>query len=535
MPKIKAQEVPDTPQAVIYARYSSHNQTEQSIEGQLHDAYAFADREGYQVVGEYIDRALTGTKDLRPDFQRMVKDAEKRQFQTVIVWKLDRFARNRYDSAIYKARLRKCGVRVISVMESITDSPEGIILEGMLESMAEYYSANLAENVCRGQNENIKKGWYCGGNIPYGYTLRDHRLVADERTAPIVREIYARYAAGDSQADIIRDLNARGIRTAKGAAFRQSTLDNMIPNETYIGRYTYRGQLVPGLAEPIIEAQIFQRAMLRREANRRAPAAGKAHARYLLQGKAFCGMCGARMCGESGRSHTGAKHYYYACSNKKNHRTCKKKNERKGFAEWYVCEQTVRWILDPERMNDVAAAVVAEYDKEFSTGQTDALERTVRRLEADLNALVDSLITMPASARPRIAARMEQLEAQRADAQADLAKLRIAQGIRLTQADVVAWLRKFTAGDLMDEDYRQKIIDVLVNSVYFYDDRIVILYNVKGAKQVCVMDVISALDEMLPSAPSPGSDLAAVALPNTDKSEPRYIFVCGLFGVVIER
>ena len=122
--------------AVIYARYSSHNQTEQSIEGQLHDGYAFAERNGYQVIGEYIDRALTGTKDQRPDFQRMIRDAEKRQFQVVIVWKLDRFARNRYDSAIYKAKLKKYGVRVVSVMENITEGPEGIILEGLLESMA---------------------------------------------------------------------------------------------------------------------------------------------------------------------------------------------------------------------------------------------------------------------------------------------------------------------------------------------------------------------------------------------------------------
>ena len=130
--------------AVIYARYSSANQTEQSIEGQLHDNYAWAKQHGITVIGEYIDRALTGTKDQRPDFQRMIEDASRKQFEMVIVWKLDRFARNRYDSAIYKARLKKHGVKVVSAMENITDSPEGIILEGLLESMAEYYSANLS-------------------------------------------------------------------------------------------------------------------------------------------------------------------------------------------------------------------------------------------------------------------------------------------------------------------------------------------------------------------------------------------------------
>ena len=158
----------DSLNAVIYARYSSHSQTEQSIEGQLHDSYAYAEKCGYRVIGEYIDRALTGKSDDRPDFQRMIRDAEKHQFQVVIVWKLDRFARNRYDSAIYKARLKKYGVRVISVMENITDSPEGIILEGMLEALAEYYSANLSENIRRGQQESIKKGWFPGGPPPMG-------------------------------------------------------------------------------------------------------------------------------------------------------------------------------------------------------------------------------------------------------------------------------------------------------------------------------------------------------------------------------
>ena len=157
--------MPESLNAVIYARYSSHSQTEQSIEGQLHDCYAYADRCGYRVVGEYIDRALTGKNDDRPDFQRMIKDAEKRQFQLILVWKLDRFTRNRYDSAIYKQRLKKFGVRVVSCMEAITDSPEGIILEGLLESMAEYYSANLSENIRRGQAASIAKGWFCGGPV----------------------------------------------------------------------------------------------------------------------------------------------------------------------------------------------------------------------------------------------------------------------------------------------------------------------------------------------------------------------------------
>ncbi len=131
--------------AVIYARFSSHAQNEQSIEGQLRICYEYAKREGLSVIEEYIDRALTGRSDDRPDFQRMISDARKKAFQYVIVYKLDRFTRNRYDSAIYKHKLKQCGVKVLSAMENIGDNPESIILEAVLEASAEYYSVDLSK------------------------------------------------------------------------------------------------------------------------------------------------------------------------------------------------------------------------------------------------------------------------------------------------------------------------------------------------------------------------------------------------------
>ena len=144
--------------AVIYARYSSENQREESIEGQLRECKEYADYNDIEVVGEYIDRALTAKTDNRPGFQRMIQDSGKKLFDLVLVWKLDRFARNRYDSAFYRYTLRKNGVKIISVKENISDGPEGIILESMIEGMAEYYSANLSQNVKRGFHENALKG-----------------------------------------------------------------------------------------------------------------------------------------------------------------------------------------------------------------------------------------------------------------------------------------------------------------------------------------------------------------------------------------
>lgn len=523
--------------AVIYARYSSHAQTEQSIEGQLHDGHAYARKQGWPVVAEYIDRAQTGRKDTRPDFQRMIRDAEKRQFTVVIVWKLDRFARNRYDSAFYKARLKKYGVRVVSVMENIGDGPESIIMEGILESMAEYYSANLAENVRRGMQEMVRKGWYPGGPAPLGYEVRDHHLVEDPRMGPVVREMFRRYADGESPSEIVRDLNARGIRSRKGRPLGISHFKNF-ENPVYVGRYTYSGQVVEGAADALVDEETFRRVCQRRELNRRGPAAFKASERYQLRGKIFCGHCGAPMIGESGRSKSGPMYHYYACAKKKKSHGCRKKNERKDFVEWYVCEQTVAYILDPERLDMIARRVVEAYDKEFDQDGVRELERNVQRIEQEIANVIESLTFMPAKARPQIGERLEALYAEKEDAEAELTKLRLAVGIRLTEDQVMAWLKTFQRGDLMDEDFRQKIIDVFVNSVYLYDDKVVIFYNVRGGSQSCVIDgddLWEMVEEEGDVGEGEGSDLEADGVPFRSKSEPRYVMVRGMLGIVIWR
>ena len=518
--------------AVIYARYSSHGQTEQSIEGQLRDNYAWAKQQGISVVGEYVDRARSGTKDTRPDFQRMIEDAAKKQFEMVIVWKLDRFARNRYDSAIYKARLKKFGVRVVSVKEAITDSPEGIILEGLLESMAEYYSANLAQNVRRGLRESIAKGNFCGGNIPYGYRVENKKLVIDDKTAPMVRYMFEQYAAGTSKKEIIDELNRRGYRSRHGKALSYNSLTHVLPNTVYIGQYTYGGEVVPDLAEPMIDRELFDRVQQRLKLTARAPATAKAKVSYLLAGKIFCGHCGTPMVGENGRSHTGAKYYYYACHAKKKRRGCKKKNERKDFIEWYVVEQTVEYLRAPGNIEDVAAAVAAEYRKEFSQEQIKELEKAIAQIDRDIEKLVDALVDAPKVARQRIADRMEALDAQKVELEADAARLRVASEIQLTEHEIRAWLHTFTQGDPTDENFRRRVIDVFINTVYLYDDRVLIFYNIRGGKQVSYIDLLNSL--YVP-AQSEGSDLKALGVPIASVSEPQYVFVKGIFGCIFYR
>lgn len=527
--------VPQEPaKAVIYARYSSHGQTEQSIEGQLRDNYAWANQQGITVIAEYIDRALTGTKDQRPDFQRMIEDAAKGQFEMVIVWKLDRFARNRYDSAIYKAKLKKFGVRVVSVKENITDSPEGIILEGLLESMAEYYSANLSQNIRRGQRESIAKGLFCGGHIPLGYKVVDKKLVADDKTAPLVRYVFDQYAQGIPKRQIIAELNERGIRGRSGNPLGDSAFHRVLTNPAYIGQFTYAGEVVPGVSERIIDDVTFFKVQEQLKVNRHAPASQKAKVDYLLQGKVFCGHCGTPMIGESGRSRHGTVYHYYACAAKKKRHTCDKKNERKDFIEWYIVEQTVQYILSPSRMSRVAEAVVREYRKEFSDTRVTDMEKALSQIDRELDKLVDALIDTPKIAHKKIHARMEALDAQKAELEIDLSRLRIAQEIQLTEAEVKAWLRQFCSGDPLDEEFRRRIIDVFINAVYLFDDRVIVFYNIRGGKQVSYIDLINSED--CPSdPPAKGSDSKPYAPPKDFKSEPRYVFIHGVFGCIFQR
>ena len=250
--------------AVIYARYSSDNQREESIEGQLRECQEYAERNGITILHSYIDRALSAKTDNRPEFQHMIRDSAKELFDAVLVWKLDRFSRDRYDSAHYKHILKKNGVKVISAKENISEGPEGIILESMLEGMAEYYSAELAQKINRGLKENALKGKNNGGSIPLGFVLsEDQKLKIDPLTAPVVREIYQRYDSGETMKAIIASLNARHILTRKNRPFSQSSFNILLRNRKYIGEYRYGDIVIPDALPAIIPKDLFERVQTR--------------------------------------------------------------------------------------------------------------------------------------------------------------------------------------------------------------------------------------------------------------------------------
>lgn len=472
--------------AVIYARFSSHNQTEQSIEGQLKECYEFAKRKGHVVVGEYIDRAISGTTDNRPQFLRMISDSAKKGFQCVLVYQLDRFARNRNDSAIYKTKLKNNGVCVQSARENITDDASGILVEGLLESMAEYFSAELSQKIRRGMDINAEKCLSTGGNIALGFKVAsDKHFVIDEESAPIVVQIFEMYASGQTVTRICETLNDRQIKTSRGALFNKNSLRKILQNKRYIGIYTYKNNEIPDGMPRIISDDLFYRVQEIMSKNKKAPARTKAKQEYLLTTKLFCGKCHEMMTGIKGTSHTHTPYYYYKCNNAKQKR-CNKKTVQKNYIEDLVINEC-RKLLTAENINRIAHEVVALCEREKDRSNIRRIEKLIcenERKQANLmNAVAECDIE---NVRKSLYNEISRLNSERGILKNEYA-IEQAGDISLTIAEVKSFFNRLKAGELDNINYRKTLINVFINSIYLYDDKLTIIFN-SGDKPVTVDD-----------------------------------------------
>ena len=463
--------------AVIYARYSSDSQREASIEGQLRDCKDYAEKNGITVVGTYIDRAYSAKTDDRPDFQRMIKDSGKKIFDVVLVWKLDRFARNRFDAVNYKYQLEKNGVHLVSAMEPISQGPEGIMVESMLIGMAEYYSAELALKVARGERENALQCKYNGGVVPLGFTIgKEDRLYhIDPETAPIVQEIFSRYADGEPAEKIAASLNERGLRTRTGKPFVKNSFFQIFRNRRYIGEYRYKDIVTPGGIPAIVDQDLFDRVQQRFEQNRIAhgrPA--KEDVSYLLTTKLFCGKCGTLMGGESGTSHMGNTYYYYKCGNAKRHGKahCDLKAIRKEPLERFVVDTAIKVIFSDEIIERLIDLVMEAQQKENTRLPVlkDQLRDTEKRLANLLEAIEQGILT------PTTKQRLDELEARKEALNTSILEEELKKPV-LTREWIRFWLEKFRKGDVGSTEHQRQIIDTFVNSVYVFDDRVVLNFN----------------------------------------------------------
>lgn len=284
---------------VIYARYSSHNQTEASIEGQLKVCYEYAKQNHFTVIGEYIDRAISGTTDNREQFQKMLKESSKGHFEGVLVYQLDRFGRNSLECSINEDKLNKNNVEVFSAKENFTKDPSGNLLKGVIRSVNQYYSDELSVKIGRGMDLNADKFYYNGGSVPLGLKLKvveeingpfskkikKQQYDIDENTAPIVQEIFKMYVNNNTMADIIRYLNSKGIKTSQGNEYNKSSLRTILMNKKYIGIYSYNGKETPNIIPRIIDDVTFQKAQEKLKKNRQAPARRKSYCSIFINYK----------------------------------------------------------------------------------------------------------------------------------------------------------------------------------------------------------------------------------------------------------
>lgn len=367
--------------AALYARYSSDNQREESIEAQLTVLHKFCADNGYTVVAEYCDRAKSATTSNRPEFLRMIDDSKNKEFDFVIVHKLDRFSRDRYDSAFFKRELKRNDVKLISVLERLDDSPESIILESLLEAMAEYYSRNLGREVMKGLGVNAKKCIWNGGSPPLGYDVVEQRLVVNQEEAKAVQLIFEMVADGYGYGAIVDKLNLLGYKTKKGVAFGRNSIYEILRNERYKGVYVFNKRAskhnnhaykpdeevvrIEGGCPEIVTKELWERANAVRRASRSSYSNAKRT--YLLTGLLYC-ECGGKFHGNVRRhKQRGLEYTTYRCSERVNKRDCDTKEIR--------CQILDAWVID-------------EFCKVFFTD--DSIKRITQGLNENLRNTVDN-------------------------------------------------------------------------------------------------------------------------------------------------
>lgn len=475
--------------AVIYARFSSSAQREASIEQQITVCMAFAEREGYNVLQTYSDRAMTGRTDQRPQFLQMIKDARKGRFCAVIVYALDRFSRDKYDSARYKHELRQSGVRVVSATEPISDNPSGILIESVFEGLAQYYSAELSQKIRRGYEDNARK-CLASGSVPFGFrrSADGHYEIMPEE-AEVVREIFRRVGAGETYADVCRDLNARGIRTRHGSEWNRSSFNTLLHNQRYIGTFISKYHIQEDVIPQIVEKELFYKVQAvshEKRGPRRTP-----NGYYSLTGKLFCGLCGDAMTGTSGTSKSGKLCFYYTCHGHRAHR-CDQRSFPRDQLEDTICKAIWDDVLSDDSIKWMAHQTILDQEQLRADSDLDIVRASLAQTQSQksnlLNAIKAGIFT--ASTRDELI-RLEQAEADLAEkvqqAEKDLDN-------QPTEDDIISFLELFREG-YEDHDFsRSALLDAFVSRAEVYSKHILVYFRIKKEDRQIEADLPSVLD-----------------------------------------
>lgn len=454
---------------VIYARYSEGpRQTDQSIEGQVDDCKAYADAHDISIIQVYADRHVSGKSvSGRDEFQRMMIDAEDHRFDCIIVWKIDRFGRSREDIALNKVRLKKAGVKLFYAKEDIPDTPEGILLESLMEGLAEYYSADLRQKVVRGHIESAKKGKFTVGRLPYGYKKDpDQHIILDEEMAPVIQEVFRMYISDASLADIRQYLFDHGITGSHGSLPAKSVVYRMVRNERYLGKFDFHGVPIP--APQIIDEETFRKAQERAEDSKSGGGCAKAKVTYLLSCKCFCGYCDKMLNGTCGTSKQGTVYHYYKCPH------CKKlKPIPQEALENAVIDRTIEDVLSDEMIEKIADRIMELQKKQNNTIQIESLKKRIADLKKKESNLVDAIAV---SGNAALTSRLDDYTHQREVLEDELSQLELERPT-IPRELIVKWMQSFRAGDVTDPEVRRKIARHFIAAVVVTNEEIDVVYN----------------------------------------------------------
>ena len=494
--------------AAIYARYSAGpRQTDQSIEGQVRVNTEFCNKKGLTIVGEYCDRHISGKTDARPEFQRLIADAKLGKFDCVVVYKTDRFARNKYDSAIYKRELKRCGVQIFYSAETIPEGPEGIILESLMEGLAEYYSVELAQKIRRGMHESALKAQTTGSGRPLGYKVdKNKRFVIDPEGAEAVRIVFSKFNEGASSAEICQYLNERGFRTVQGNDFNKNSINRIIKNRKYIGEYRFQDVVIKDGMPRIVSDDVFNLAQREMEKRKRHRTPKSPKAEYLLSGKLFCGTCKSAMQGISGTGKSGQKWYYYVCPNNRAKTGCKKKRVPRNQIEALVVDLTIKYILQEDTLAEIARRLFEYNERQSHTEET--LDLFKKKLADNKKAINNILKVIEAgTATKSLPERLQQLEDEQEVILGEIAYLQ-EKHVEFSEDQILFMLMKYLDPfeNETEQDYQRRIISCFVSEVYLYDDKIRIFFNIN----------------------SPDGTLASVDLAKVESGDAEEVFDLGL-------
>ncbi len=484
--------------AVAYARYSSNNQREESIDAQLRAIREYCEKENIELIAVFTDEAITGKTDDREDFQNMINQLLKGHLQVdyVLVHKFNRFARNKFDSALYKKKLRDIDVKVVSVTQKIDDTPEGELLEGFLETIDQYYSANLAVEVRKGLRENALKGKHAGGQVLFGYSLDEEGYYVPNENAKIVKRIFEEFAMGYPKTDICERLNEEGYRNQRGKKFNTRTIYDLLRNEKYIGNYVYTIdkketiRLDGIIKDHPIDKELWNTVQrLCKEASEATQARQRTKQRYYhLTGKTFCSCCGEHIAGAGSKrsgghgKKDGKLNYYYKCVGKVKHKNgCKNRSLNKDWFESKVLKTVTDIVMDKNQIKEIAAIAYEEIlaTRDKPTVSTAQLKRELSQILSKQEKLTDLYLDGTLK-KEMLDSKNGELTRRQYQIEEELEKRKnILEAEDIRQEDIENYITQFiedVKADCsgIDDEFMRIMLNVFVKRVDVSDDEVVV-------------------------------------------------------------